>query len=87
MDPYMIIHSRCSFIDHQTIKLQEAPDMVPVGELPRHMLLSVDRFVLFLITAICHTLTPLRYLTGKVIPGTRLIATGIYSTFSAKGVR
>ena len=41
----MIIHSRCNFIDNQTMKLQEAPDMVPVGELPRHMLLSVDRFV------------------------------------------
>ena len=32
-----------TFSDHQTLKLQEAPDMVPVGELPRHMLLSVDR--------------------------------------------
>jgi DNA replication licensing factor MCM5 len=69
------------------MKLQEAPDMVPVGELPRHMLLSVDRFVLFSVTARFHTLTPFRYLTGKVIPGTRLIATGIYSTFSSKGVR
>ncbi|PVG02644.1 putative CDC46-cell division control protein [Serendipita vermifera] len=68
MDPYMIIHSKCSFVDHQTMKLQEAPDMVPVGELPKHMLLSVDR-----------------HLTNKVIPGTRVIATGIFSTFSPKG--
>jgi len=44
MDPYMIIHSKCQFVDHQTMKLQEAPDMVPVGELPKHMLLSVDRW-------------------------------------------
>jgi len=43
MDPYVIVHERCEFVDAQTIKLQEAPDMVPVGELPRHMLLSVDR--------------------------------------------
>ena len=44
--------------------------MVPVGELPRHMLLSADR-----------------YLTGQVVPGSRVIATGIYSTFqSAKNV-
>lgn len=43
MDPYMIIHPKCAFVDHQTMKLQEAPDMVPVGELPKHMLLSVDR--------------------------------------------
>lgn len=43
IDPYIIMHERCEFVDAQTIKLQEAPDMVPVGELPRHMLLSVDR--------------------------------------------
>jgi MCM OB domain len=45
MDPYMIIHGKSTFFDSQTLKLQEAPDMVPVGELPRHMLLSVDRLV------------------------------------------
>ncbi|KAG1716329.1 hypothetical protein ID866_813 [Astraeus odoratus] len=66
MDPYMIIHSKSTFVDQQTLKLQEAPDMVPVGELPRHMLLSADR-----------------YLTGKVVPGSRIIATGIYSTFNS----
>jgi DNA replication licensing factor MCM5 len=70
MDPYLIIHAKSSFTDHQTLKLQEAPDMVPVGELPRHMLLSADR-----------------YLTGRVVPGSRVIATGIYSTFqSSKNV-
>ncbi|KAF7978919.1 hypothetical protein HWV62_44452 [Athelia sp. TMB] len=66
MDPYIILHSKSSFVDQQTLKLQEAPDMVPVGELPRHMLLSADR-----------------YLTGKVVPGSRVIATGIYSTFQS----
>lgn len=71
LDPYLIIHDKSTFADQQTLKLQEAPDMVPVGELPRHMLLSADR-----------------YLTGKVVPGSRVIATGIYSTFqSAKNVR
>lgn len=71
MDPYLIIHAKSHFTDHQSLKLQEAPDMVPVGELPRHMLLSADR-----------------YLTGRVIPGSRVIATGIYSTFQgAKSVR
>lgn len=70
MDPYIIVHSKSSFVDQQTLKLQEAPDMVPVGELPRHMLLSADR-----------------YLTGKVVPGSRVVATGIYSTFqSARNV-
>ncbi|KAF9459421.1 MCM2/3/5 family-domain-containing protein [Collybia nuda] len=66
LDPYLIIHSKSTFADHQTLKLQEAPDMVPVGELPRHMLLSADR-----------------YLTGKVVPGSRVVATGIYSTFQS----
>ncbi len=64
--PYLIVHDQSSFADHQTLKLQEAPDMVPVGELPRHMLLSADR-----------------YLTGRVVPGSRVIATGIYSTYEA----
>ncbi|KAG5648220.1 hypothetical protein DXG03_006177 [Asterophora parasitica] len=66
IDPYLIIHSKSAFADQQTLKLQEAPDMVPVGELPRHMLLSADR-----------------YLTGKVVPGSRIVATGIYSTFQS----
>ncbi|OCH96700.1 MCM-domain-containing protein [Obba rivulosa] len=66
MDPYLIIHSKSTFSDHQVMKLQEAPDMVPVGELPRHILLSADR-----------------YLTGQVVPGSRVIATGIFSTYQA----
>jgi DNA replication licensing factor MCM5 len=43
LDPYVILHDRCKFVDQQTIKLQEAPDMVPVGELPRHMMLHAER--------------------------------------------
>lgn len=45
LDPYVIVHDKCQFVDQQTIKLQEAPDMVPVGELPRHLTLSADRYV------------------------------------------
>jgi len=43
LDPYFVVHERCQFIDQQIIKLQEAPDQVPVGELPRHILVSADR--------------------------------------------
>lgn len=43
MDPYVIVHDKCTFVDQQIIKLQEAPDMVPTGELPRHVTLSADR--------------------------------------------
>jgi DNA replicative helicase MCM subunit Mcm2 (Cdc46/Mcm family) len=68
LDPYVILHDRCRFMDQQMIKLQEAPDMVPVGELPRHMMMQAER-----------------YLTGKVVPGSRIITTGIYSTFAPSG--
>jgi DNA replication licensing factor MCM5 len=43
MDPYVIVHDKCSFVDSQVLKLQEAPDMVPVGDLPRHTILNADR--------------------------------------------
>lgn len=66
IDPFVIIHDKCRFADSQTIKLQEAPDMVPVGELPRHTLLSVDR-----------------NLCGRVVPGSRIVATGVWSTFQS----
>lgn len=68
------------------IKLQEAPDMVPVGELPRHMMLHAERRVIS--TFLQALVLIVRYLTAKVIPGSRIIATGIYSTFapSSKGV-
>ncbi|KAK9312524.1 MCM2/3/5 family-domain-containing protein [Lipomyces starkeyi] len=43
VDPFIIVHEKCTFVDQQVLKLQEAPDMVPVGELPRHIILSADR--------------------------------------------
>lgn len=45
MDPYVILHDKCKFVDSQVIKLQEAPDMVPVGDLPRHTILNADRWL------------------------------------------
>ncbi|KAI9028192.1 MCM2/3/5 family-domain-containing protein [Phycomyces nitens] len=45
MDPYVIVHDKCKFVDSQVIKLQEAPDMVPVGDLPRHTILNADRWL------------------------------------------
>ena len=39
----IVIPDACKFIDSQTLKLQEAPEVVPTGEMPRHMMLSVDR--------------------------------------------
>ncbi|KAI9017520.1 MCM2/3/5 family-domain-containing protein [Gaertneriomyces semiglobifer] len=65
IDPYVIVHDKSKFVDQQSLKLQETPGMVPTGELPRHLLLSADRF-----------------LTNKVVPGTRVTITGIFSIFS-----
>lgn len=44
-DPYVIVHDKSTFIDQQVLKLQELPEMVPVGEMPRNLLLSVDRYL------------------------------------------
>ncbi|KAK5937175.1 minichromosome maintenance protein 5 [Knufia obscura] len=45
LDPYFVVHEESQFQDQQIIKLQEAPDQVPVGELPRHILISADRYL------------------------------------------
>ncbi|KAK7741071.1 minichromosome maintenance protein 5 [Diatrype stigma] len=68
LDPYFVIHEKSQFVDQQIIKLQEAPDQVPVGELPRHVLISADR-----------------YLTNRVVPGTRCTVMGIFSIYQNKG--
>lgn len=44
-DPYRIVHNKSTYIDHQILKLQESHDMVPIGEMPRHIMLSVDRYL------------------------------------------
>lgn len=43
MDPFVVDHDKSKCVDQQIMKLQESPDDVPVGELPRHVLLSADR--------------------------------------------
>ncbi|GAB7347049.1 hypothetical protein MBLNU459_g3189t1 [Dothideomycetes sp. NU459] len=67
LDPYFVVHEKCQFIDQQVIKLQEAPDDVPVGELPRHIHVSADR-----------------YLTNRVVPGSRCTVMGVFSTYQSK---
>jgi DNA replication licensing factor MCM5 len=43
MDPYDIEADKCQYVDQQTLKLQEAPETVPTGEMPRHLVLVVER--------------------------------------------
>nr|CAB3263694.1 DNA replication licensing factor mcm5-A-like [Phallusia mammillata] len=45
IDPYFILPDKCSCVDFQTLKLQEAPDAVPMGEMPRHLQLYIDRYL------------------------------------------
>lgn len=68
LDPFFVVHERSEFIDQQVLKLQEAPDQVPVGELPRHILISTER-----------------YLTNRVVPGSRCSVTGVFSIYQAHG--
>jgi len=43
LDPYFILPDKCACVDFQTLKLQELPDGLPQGEMPRHLQLYVDR--------------------------------------------
>lgn len=43
LDPFFIMPDKCKCVDFQTLKLQELPDSVPQGEIPRHMQLFCDR--------------------------------------------
>jgi DNA replicative helicase MCM subunit Mcm2 (Cdc46/Mcm family) len=31
-------------VDHQTLKLQEEPETIPTGEMPRQLMLSLERY-------------------------------------------
>jgi len=45
VDPFFIVPEKCQCIDYQLLKLQEAPEAVPNGELPRHIQLYCDRYL------------------------------------------
>ena len=44
-NPFVIMADHCEYIDQQTLKLQESPEVVPTGEMPRNIMLSVDRYL------------------------------------------
>jgi len=45
MDPFFILPDKCKCVDFQVLKLQESPDSVPEGEMPRHLQLYCDRYL------------------------------------------
>ncbi|KAK1323008.1 hypothetical protein QJS10_CPA02g01234 [Acorus calamus] len=50
LDPWVVVPDKSKYVDLQTLKLQENPEDVPTGELPRNMMLSVDRHLVQTIT-------------------------------------
>ena len=45
VDPFIIVPDKCRCVDYQLLKLQESPDAVPTGEMPRHMQAFCDRYL------------------------------------------
>ncbi|CAH2045638.1 unnamed protein product, partial [Iphiclides podalirius] len=43
LDPYFIIPDKCKCIDYQVLKLQETPESIPQGEMPRHLTVYCER--------------------------------------------
>jgi len=44
-NPFVIVDDLCEYVDEQKIKLQELPDHVPVGEMPRHVDLIFSQYL------------------------------------------
>ncbi|KAK9883161.1 hypothetical protein WA026_001361 [Henosepilachna vigintioctopunctata] len=44
-DPYFVMPDKCKCVDFQILKLQELPDGIPQGEIPRHVTLYCDRYL------------------------------------------
>eukprot|EP00960_Hanusia_phi_P061766 764934-Hanusia_phi.AAC.1 len=43
LDPFQVLSDRSKYVDLQTLKIQELPEQVPTGEMPRHMTVTLDR--------------------------------------------
>ncbi|KAG8467029.1 hypothetical protein KFE25_000345 [Diacronema lutheri] len=50
LDPYQVLPEESSFVDQQRLKLQEAPETVPTGDMPRTLKLIVDRHLVGKVT-------------------------------------
>ncbi|CAM9349081.1 unnamed protein product [Ascophyllum nodosum] len=41
--PYVVVPDEGIYVDQQTLKLQESPEVVPTGEMPRNIIVVMDR--------------------------------------------
>eukprot|EP01132_Coremiostelium_polycephalum_P003714 gene3714-4627_t len=44
-NPYVVLSDHSTFVNQQILKIQESPETIPTGEMPRHILLSLDRWL------------------------------------------
>jgi DNA replication licensing factor MCM5 len=44
-DPFRVLSDSSRYIDHQSLKLQESPELIPTGEMPRQVMLACDRYL------------------------------------------
>ena len=49
-NPYVIMGDNCEYIDQQALKLQESPEVVPTGEMPRNIEVCVERYLVDKVT-------------------------------------
>jgi DNA replication licensing factor MCM5 len=52
--PYVVLGDYCKFVDQQSLKLQENPETVPTGEMPRHVLLFSEKYLRRLLGLCAH---------------------------------
>lgn len=43
LDSNYIVADKCVYVDQQSMKLQECPEDVPTGEMPRHIMCIAER--------------------------------------------
>ena len=43
LDPFIVVAEESRYVDQQILKIQELPEMVPTGEMPRHITMTLDR--------------------------------------------
>jgi len=44
------VTEKCDYIDQQTLKIQEAPELIPTGEMPRSFMMMCDRYLVDRVT-------------------------------------